>query len=312
MKIDGVTEEMGVQIQALGAAATELDSAVQAIEVQLLTHVAIVGTAQNGTILANGQSINRTFSYGLPVTVTFIPDPGYTIQDVRINGRSLGPVDSYRIGALTDTVAFDLYCVKDGGTDPEPFPFVDVDETQWYYAYVKTAYKMGLVDGMTDERFGPDGEVTLAQAITLAARMHASVAGDELENGAYPFWYSTYVTYCLDKGILDEEPAADALNAPVTRSTYAAIFARALPAEMLPAINDIPDNAIPDVAMDAANADAIYLLYRAGVLDGRDNNGRFDPDATIKRSEIATILVRMMDASARVGAPSELNKLPLT
>ena len=270
----------------------------------------IAGTAKNGTILANGLTINREFSWGMSIELTFTPDPGYKISDVRINGRSIGAVNSYKIVSLQEEVTVDLLCIRDEDDTENPyvFPFVDVKTDDWYYESVKAAHQMGLIDGMTDTAFGPDDEMTLAQAITLAARMYASTTDDRLENGAYPYWYSTYVDYCLEKGIIDHKPAAAALNAPVTRAEYAAIFARALPAGYLPAINIIPDNSIPDVKMGDKNADAIYLLYRAGILDGRDDDGRFDPDETIQRSEIAAILVRMMDTSYRVPAPPKLGK----
>lgn len=50
------------------------------------------------------------------------------------------------------------------------------------------------------------------------------------------------------------------------------------------------------------------MLYRAGVLAGSDKSGTFLPDANIKRCEVAAILTRMMDESARkdvtTGAPA--------
>ena len=204
----------------------------------------------------------------------------------------------------------------DPDPDPEPdpnpsgpyvFPFEDVPRDAWYYGSVKDAHRLGLIDGMTDTTFVPKGEMTLAQAITLAARMHsAATTGRKLENGEP--WYQTYVDYCVEKGIIPEAPDAAALNAPVTRAQYAEIFAKALPASMLPAVNDIPDDSIPDVKMTHKNAAAIYTLYRAGILDGRDDAGRFDPEETITRAEIAAILVRMMDTTARVPAPPLLGK----
>ena len=51
--------------------------------------------------------------------------------------------------------------------------------------------------------------------------------------------------------------------------------------------------------MSASYADAVYLLYRAGVLTGSDSAGTFRPDSTIKRSEAAAIVTRMADPSLR-------------
>ena len=65
------------------------------------------------------------------------------------------------------------------------------------------------------------------------------------------------------------------------------------------AINDVADNAIPDVKVTDAYADEIYDFYRAGILTGSDGAGTFNGKTTIKRSEVATILVRMYDDSMR-------------
>lgn len=43
----------------------------------------------------------------------------------------------------------------------------------------------------------------------------------------------------------------------------------------------------------------IYTFYRAGILTGSDKNGTFYPTNDIKRSEIAAILSRMYDKTAR-------------
>lgn len=64
-------------------------------------------------------------------------------------------------------------------------------------------------------------------------------------------------------------------------------------------INLVEDGAIPDVDMNADYADAVYLLYRAGVLSGSDANGTFNPDSTISRAEVATIVTRMVEPTLR-------------
>ena len=49
----------------------------------------------------------------------------------------------------------------------------------------------------------------------------------------------------------------------------------------------------------AQQAAAIYKLYRAGILTGMDENGTFDPNLNIRRSDVSAILTRMMNESAR-------------
>lgn len=49
----------------------------------------------------------------------------------------------------------------------------------------------------------------------------------------------------------------------------------------------------PDVAQSAEYAEAVAYLAEAGILKG-DENGRFNPNATITRAETATIICRLM------------------
>ncbi len=87
------------------------------------------------------------------------------------------------------------------------------------------------------------------------------------------------------------------MNAPVTRGEFVHIFHGA--EEAYKAINTVADNAIPDVkATDKFTAE-IYEFYRAGILTGSDAKGTFHSASTIKRSEVATILLRMFETSAR-------------
>jgi hypothetical protein len=77
------------------------------------------------------------------------------------------------------------------------------------------------------------------------------------------------------------------------------IFANALPAAALAAINSIPDGSIPDVPMTHPQAAAIYKLYRAGIVEGVDPAHNCNPGGNIRRSEVAAILTRMMDPAVR-------------
>lgn len=84
-----------------------------------------------------------------------------------------------------------------------------------------------------------------------------------------------------------------AQSAAATRAQFAAILARALPAEALTAQNSVPVDSVPDVPASAAGG--IYTLYRAGILTGSDGKRTFNPNSTISRAEVAAIVTRMAD-----------------
>lgn len=52
--------------------------------------------------------------------------------------------------------------------------------------------------------------------------------------------------------------------------------------------------------MTSQYAAEIYTFYRAGILSGSDSAGTFYPESNIRRSEVAAILVRLFDSSARL------------
>lgn len=189
------------------------------------------------------------------------------------------------------------------GSDTQvTFPFNDVSKADWYYNSVRSAWYNGLIDGVTANEFRPDSTLTVAQAIKLAAALcqmeHEGKV--RLANGETK-WYDTYVSYAIANGIIEQSYASytDAqMNAPVTRGEFVHIFHGAK--NGYTAISTVTDGAIPDVKTGDKFAAEIYELYRAGILTGSDTKGTFHAASTIKRSEAATILLRMYDSSVRM------------
>lgn len=178
------------------------------------------------------------------------------------------------------------------------FPFNDVSENEWYFADVKAAFEMGLINGKgSSETFKPNENMTYAEAIKLAACMHQKyTTGSVTLSNGNP-WYQTYFDYCVNNGIINGSYPFD-LTA--TRIGYIEIFASALPDQAILPTNDVPDNSIPDVPSNSEGADGVYKLYRAGILAGVDAQRNCNPTSNIKRCEVAAILSRMMDKTKRV------------
>ena len=234
-----------------------------------------------------------------------------------------GRVTAVKAGTVTITVttidgSFTAACtvtVKARQPEPDPilpilpslpgqtrtFPFRDVAKTAWYYREVKGAWEKNLIDGVTLYEFRPDAALTVAQAIKLSAALHQmnETGKVTLKNGAGA-WYSTYAAYAVDNGIIEASylDYTDAqMNAAVSRAEFVHIFYGAMRdyAEM----NTVADHAIPDVKTTDRFADEIYTFYRAGILTGSDAKGTFHAESNIKRSEVAAILYRMFEPSAR-------------
>ena len=176
--------------------------------------------------------------------------------------------------------------------------FTDVSVSDWFYENVKSVYEFGLMIGKGEKAFDPNGNVTIAETLTVAARLNAiyTMGSDSFE--ASDPWYEVYALYCLSNGIISS--LSDDMSVPAPRAVFASILAAAIPDEVLGEKNAVADDSIPDVSLDDSFGAAVYKLYRAGIVIGNDAEGTFAPHSNVKRSEVAAILTRMIDTSLRM------------
>ena len=166
-------------------------------------------------------------------------------------------------------------------------PFTDILLSDWYYETVVRVYQESLMVGTSETTFGPNGNVTIAQAITMAARAHAG--GDDTFSNSGGAWPDIYVDYATINGIIKAGDFSN-LNANATRAEMAYIFANVIPQDKQTTTSNITP---PDARESDLYGKEIYLLYRTGVLMGNDSAGTFAPDANIIRAQAAAILLRI-------------------
>ena len=182
--------------------------------------------------------------------------------------------------------------------------FPDVDEKKWYgfgsTKAVATVYEYGLMIGDDKNNFSPEGDITVAQAITMAVRVQSIYdTGKQFAETTSP-WYKAYVDYAAWKGIIKPgDFKGSDYERPATRAEMAYIFSRSLPPSEFAAQNKV--NSLPDVNSGTKYKDAIFMLYEAGILAGNDAAGTFGPSKNITRAEAAMIITRMILPSTRIG-----------
>lgn len=186
----------------------------------------------------------------------------------------------------------------------ESLPFIDVNSKVSYYEALKIGYGSGVIHGISNNLYKPEDPVTHAQVIKLAACI------DELrKKGSISFrqtspWYQTYVDYAKEQGwITSDLQWEDA----ATNAEYMKIFAMLLSDEETQK-NDIPNDAIPDVPSTHPSADAIYRLYRAGVVIGAEETHHCKPDDMVKRGEIVTVIARILKVDRRIDMSMNRNQ----
>lgn len=181
--------------------------------------------------------------------------------------------------------------------------FSDVADTSWYAGAVKAVKDLGLISGRSDGTFDPTGNLTVAEAITLAANTRAYYNKETIPryytcliSGVLDHWYGDAVAYALEHNIIDIYQFYD-YQQNATRGEMASLFARALPEDQYSAINSITE--LPDVNYYTLYREEILRLYNAGIVAGSDSSGTFYPDRQVSRAEAAAILYRVVDSSKR-------------
>lgn len=178
-----------------------------------------------------------------------------------------------------------------------PGQFTDVAPSKWYADKIKAAYEYGLVSGTSQTSFQPTRNITIAEAITLASQLHNTYYSNEYTFQGNGIWYQPYIDYALSNHIITQYYLN--YEIPISRGEFALIMSNAFPDVALAQINTIQDKAIPDIAAGSSYYNAVYRLYRAGVISGVDAVGTFNPNAQITRAEAATILGNMVDINLR-------------
>ena len=135
----------------------------------------------------------------------------------------------------------------------------------------------GLVSGMNDSIYAPNASTTRAQLWTILARQN-----DADLNGGNT-WYEKAQLWSKEKGISDgTEP-----NAAINRAQMVTMLWRAMgqPAPTAAAT-------FTDVSADSYYAQAVAWAIENGITTGV-GGGRFDPNSTCTRAQIATFLYRL-------------------
>ena len=202
---------------------------------------------------------------------------------------------------------------------PEPLPFTDVPENEYYYSPVQLLYSLGLVYGRSETEFEPNGALTMAESTVLAVRVYEMYYGFQTDFKAPEGspWYQVYLEKAAEYEILpDGLPNADT---NLSRQDALRLLYRMLPTEELSAIRTV--DRIPDLSPALPYYGEIHTLYKAGIVCGRDAYGTLDGSSAISRGEYIALLVRLILPDNRVSSELRLAsgmrvfsmpKLPMT
>ena len=251
--------------------------------------VSTPGKTENGTVSVNPKNAGQ----GDRVTLTVKPDPGHVLETLTVldsKGKALSLTDKGG-GMFTFTMPNGQVEVKAVfAAEVKTASFRDVPVDAYYYDAVKWAAEKGITTGQADGLFGSDRSCTRAQIITFLWRAAGSpVVNYAMEMGdvSADAYYAEAVRWALSRGITSGTGGgAFSPDDACTRAQAVTLLARALSAKAGSAAN------FTDVPADAYYAQAVSWAVENGIATGVDG-GRFDPNATCTRAQIATFLYRL-------------------
>ena len=147
---------------------------------------------------------------GTEVTLTPTPDEGFDVGTVTVTDRfgdavevTEHPDGTYTFTMPNGQVTVEVTFVE---SQPEPLPFTDVAESDWFYDAVRYAYENGLMGGIGDNLFAPNSPTTRAQLVTILYRLE----GEPAVTGQSPFtdveadtWYTDAVIWAAEEGVVN-------------------------------------------------------------------------------------------------------------
>ena len=142
------------------------------------------------------------------------------------------------VGVLADAIPGQRLAVFDDIGQMNSSTFTDVSSKTWCYSGVKTAYNKGIMLGYTDKTFRPNNNVSWAEAITIAARIHAAYNDNLIaEPSQNEAWFMTYYRYCSERGMLPSAtPAVGKLSQSINRYNLAYLFAKTIDDQDMPCL----------------------------------------------------------------------------
>lgn len=189
-------------------------------------------------------------------------------------------------------------------------PFTDVADTAWYADAVQYVYENGLMTGVSESEFAPDGTATRGQIVTILWRLAGSPVVNyamryaDMDEGA---WYGEAVRWAASTGVVTGySESSFGPNDAITREQLAAILYRYVKTQgqgftgmwYFPLRYD-------DAASISSWADeAMHWCVMKGLLNGTSETA-LSPRATATRAQLAAILQRFCELPKDTASKSD-------
>lgn len=177
--------------------------------------------------------------------------------------------------------------------------FVDVPDSHWAYADIYHLREIGVVSGVAENMFLPDGTVTREQFIKMfvgAMKYELSSYNAGFSDVKESDWFAPYIATAVDKGIITGVSSdVFGVSKPITRQDVCVIISRAM--ENVDGSNELTFSDANSI--DEYAEDAVSYLTSFNVIKGFNDN-TFRPKDYCTRAQVAKIICTILSMKGLV------------
>lgn len=266
------------------------------------TYAVTAPDAENGTVRVSPSRASR----GTTVTITVTPDEGYeleslTVLDSRDNEITLADKGDgkYTFTMPAGRVTVEASFVKSA---PEPLPFGDVDDGDWFAGAVRFVYENGMMNGVSETDFAPHAATSRSMIVTILYRLEGEPVVDyamDFTDVAGDAYYAEAVRWAASEGIVGGYGGGlFGSDDAVTREQLAVILYRYAVYKGY----DVSIGEDTNILSYADFADlseyaipAMQWACGAGIVNGTSES-TLTPQGEATRAQVAAMLMRFVEA----------------
>ena len=185
--------------------------------------------------------------------------------------------------------------------------FTDVPQDHWANPYVEAMTQKGVVTGVGNGRFNPDGNLSTAEFAVMLTQAFCPKEVADPEEGAD--WWEPYLNAAWEAGYLTDTTAgfsyadgswdADVVTAPMTRYDMAQAMNNTAVAEKMTLPTDEQREAAQAAIGDFDSIpedyeSAVVAMYALGYLSGVNANGDFGGESTMTRAQSCVVMSKLL------------------
>ena len=185
--------------------------------------------------------------------------------------------------------------------------FTDVPQDHWANPYVEAMTQKGVVTGVGNGRFNPDGNLSTAEFAVMLTQAFCPKEVADPEEGAA--WWEPYLNAAWEAGYLTDTTAgfgyadgswdADVVTAPMTRYDMAQAMNNTAVAEKMTLPTDEQREAAQAAIGDFDSIpedyeSAVVAMYALGYLSGVNANGDFGGESTMTRAQSCVVMSKLL------------------